>query len=259
MASVGAKLKKAREKKHLSWEEVSQKTKIHPKILEALEEDRAHQVVNNFYTKGFLKSYAHHLGLNEEEIIQEYLGNSPKETQDASSLNSGVLESASWEEEERGVSPWVRQALSAILIIGILFIAGVGISKVGRGEKKALKPARPKVALVHRKNPASLQKGVVTPYPFHLSKSEPLKLKLRVLENTWITVNSDGQLLYQGLLAKGKEEIWTAQRRIELSLSDGGAVTLELNRKSLGVPGEKGRPLEKLWLTHEGRGLGEGP
>ena len=253
MASVGVKLKKAREKKHLSWEEVSQKTKIHPKILEALEEDRAHQYVNNFYVKGFLKNYAHHLGLNEEEVVQEYLGNSPK---DATSLSSSTLESSSWE-EEIGVSPWVRQALTAILIFGFLFIAGVGILKMGKGEKKVLKSSRP--VLVHRKSHTSLQRGVLTPYPFRLSKNEPLKLKLRVLENTWITVTADNQLMYQGLLAKGKEEIWTAQRRLELSLSDGGAVTLDLNRKSLGVPGEKGRPLEKLWITYEGWGLGEGP
>ena len=92
-------------------------------------------------------------------------------------------------------------------------------------------------------------------HPLRVPESETLKLKLRAKENTWVAITSDGHLVYQGLLAKGKEETWGGQRRLEVSLSDGGGVSLELNRKSLGVPGEKGRPLENFVITHEGWGL----
>jgi len=110
---------------------------------------------------------------------------------------------------------------------------------------------------VTRNSSLPLHKGSSVSYPFRIPSNEPLKLKLRANENTWITVTSDSRLMYQGLLTKGKEEVWSAQHSFELSLTDGGAVSVGLNRKSLGVPGEKGRPIEKLSITREGWGLGE--
>lgn len=247
MSTVGEKLKKAREKKHFSLEHVSQKTKIHPKILEAIEEDRAHHYLSKVYIKGFLKSYAHLVGVAEEEILQGY----PLEgAQGASPLPPSMpetLESSSWE-EERGVTPWVARTVVVILIFGTLLIVGAGISKMG-GEKQIRVETRPLSPEVPKRNWAS--------YPFHISKNEPLKLKLHAAENSWISVSADNHLMYQGLLTKGKEETWTATQSFELSLSDGGAVSFGLNRRSLGILGEKGRPLEKLVMTRDGWRLKE--
>ena len=247
MASVGLKLKKAREKKHLSIEEVSQKTKIHSKILEAIEEDRAENYLNKVYVKGFLKSYARFVGVGEEEVLQDYQQESPKES--LSSIPT-VLDTSSWE-EERGISPWVFRCLVVILAVGVLFLISIGISKI-KGERKI-----PFASPATRHSSLPLHKGSFVSYPFRIPSNEPLKLKLRANENTWMTVTSDSRLMYQGLLTKGKEEVWNAQHSFELSLTDGGAVLVGLNRKSLGIPGEKGRPIEKLSITREGWGLGE--
>lgn len=251
MATVGEKLKKAREKKHFSLEQVSQKTRIHPKILEAIEEDRAHHYLNKVYIKGFLKSYAQLVGLSEEEALQDY----PLETvKNPLPTVPSTFESASWE-EETGVSPWVGRSLLLIFVLGVLFLFGIGISKIK--EKKVALPTPPSASRTANHRAPTLSRGVATPYPFRISPNEPLKLKLRANDNTWITVSADEHLMYQGLLTKGKEEIWTAKQDFELSLSDGGAITFNLNKKTLGVPGEKGRPLEKLVLTHEGWRLRE--
>ncbi|MBI4436848.1 MAG: DUF4115 domain-containing protein [Candidatus Omnitrophica bacterium] len=234
MASVGAKLKKAREKKRLSLDEVSQKTRIHPKVLEAMEEDRAEQRLSKAYLKGFLKSYAHLVGLDGEELVREYLEGSPAATLPSLPAAFDTFFSL---EEERGVSPWVKRSLTLIFLIGAILLIGVGVSKIRFSESKP-----------------SLR-GTALSRPLRIPESETLKLKLRAKENTWVAITSDGHLVYQGLLEKGKEETWGGQRRLGISLSDGGGVSLELNRKSLGVPGEKGRPIEKLVITHEGWGV----
>lgn len=246
MSSVGSKLKKAREKKHLSWEEVSQKTKIHPKILELLEEDRAPESLSRFYVMGFLRNYAHFVELNGEELVREY---SATATKDPSPTPPETLESG-WE-EEIGVSPWVGRTLFIIVIVAFFFLLGIGLSK-GKGGKKHLPPPMAQRASL------SIKKGTPVAYPFRIPQSEPLTLRLRVQENSWIRVQSDGRLMYQGLLTKGKEEVWVAHQQFELSLSDGGAVWFGLNRKPLGILGEKGRPLEKLMMTRESWRVGEG-
>ncbi len=246
MSTVGEKLKKAREKKRLSLEQVSQKTKIHPKILEAIEEDRAHHTLSKVYIKGFLKSYAHLVGVGEEEVLQEYPLEGAQGSPPPPSMPE-TFESSSWE-EERGVAPWVVRTIVFILIFGALFIVGTGVSKM-RGEKQSR-------VEIHPLSPAVPKRGWVS-YPFHISKNEPLTLKLRATENSWISVSADNHLMYQGLLTKGKEEAWTATQSFELSLSDGGAVSFGLNRKSLGILGEKGRPLEKLVMTRDGWTLKE--
>ena len=252
MSSVGEKLKKAREKKHLSVEQVSEKTRIHSKILEAIEEDRVHHYLSKVYIRGFLKSYARLVGLSEEDVMQEY----PLEAAQSPPLSvPNTLDRSSWE-EERGVTPWVGRLLLLILVVGAIFIIGVGLSKM-RGEKKISLSPSTIHHTVNRKPSTALQRGAVIPYPFRIPQGELLKLKLRAIENTWITVSADDHLLYQGLLTKGREEIWTAKQSFELSVSDGGAVSFGLNKKSLGIPGEKGRPLEELVMTREGWGKRE--
>ena len=49
MQNVGEKLKKARLEKGLSLDEVYRQTRIHLRVLEALEEDRAHNLLSFIY------------------------------------------------------------------------------------------------------------------------------------------------------------------------------------------------------------------
>jgi len=242
--TVGEKLKKAREKKHLSIETVSEKTRIHPKILEAIEQNDAESLLNRVYIKGFLRGYAGLVGLNEEQVVEEYLATVPRKPTPV--LTRALTHTALKEEKED--SPWVRKVTFLLAGTIILFLIGLGISKIPWGRMASFS--------MHRHQRVSLEAGSFYSYPFRIPKDTPLQLKLRANENTWVTIHSDGRLLYQGLLSKGKEETWEAERRLELSLSDGGAVWFGLNRKSLGIPGQKGRPLENILITREGWGLG---
>ncbi len=240
--SVGLKLKKAREKKHLSLEEISQKTKIHPKVLQSLEEDRAEDHLSRTYVRGFLKSYAQAVGLDGEAVVREYSMHSAR----SSSLPAlSMLDTFSFE-EEKDMSPWVRRSIGLIFVIGAIFLGWLGVSKI-RGNSEKFFPSAEVQAVRYKRS--SLH------HPLHIPDNEPLKLKVRVTDNTWVAVRADGRLIYQGLLAKGREESWGGQRLLELSLSDGGGVLLELNHKQLGVPGEKGRAVERLLMTHEGWGI----
>ena len=66
---VGERLRKAREARGLSLDAVAASTHIRERYLEALEEERFEEIPGPAYVKGFLRNYAAHLGLPEDEIM----------------------------------------------------------------------------------------------------------------------------------------------------------------------------------------------
>jgi cytoskeletal protein RodZ len=73
MGAFGDKFRKAREKKDFSLDDVSNVTKISARMLQAIEEERFDQLPGGVFNKGFIRAYAKHLGLNDEEAVTDYL------------------------------------------------------------------------------------------------------------------------------------------------------------------------------------------
>ena len=73
MGEFGDKFRKAREKKELSFDDVSNVTKIGSRMLQAIEEEHFDQLPGGVFNKGFIRAYARHLGLNDEEAVTDYL------------------------------------------------------------------------------------------------------------------------------------------------------------------------------------------
>jgi len=72
MESFGAYLRQLREEKGVSREEVSSRTKISMKYLTALEEDDLGKIPNEVFAKGFIRSYARCLALEEDEVLTRF-------------------------------------------------------------------------------------------------------------------------------------------------------------------------------------------
>ena len=71
--SLGALLKGKREEMGLSHDQIAQTTKIRPHILQALEEENWEALPSSAFVKGFIRSYAHSLGLDENAVADAYL------------------------------------------------------------------------------------------------------------------------------------------------------------------------------------------
>lgn len=69
----GRTLKQIREKMGIDLSAISMKTKINPKVLEAIEEERWETFPAAVYLKGFLKGYAQCLGLDPQKVAERYL------------------------------------------------------------------------------------------------------------------------------------------------------------------------------------------
>ena len=73
MGEFGDKFRKAREAKKMSLDDVSNVTKISARMLQAIEEEKFDILPGGVFNKGFIRAYAKHLGINDEEAVTDYL------------------------------------------------------------------------------------------------------------------------------------------------------------------------------------------
>lgn len=70
--SIGSFLRHEREVRHISLGELSQATRIPQRQLELLEEDRFDELPGEVFARGFIKSYARAVGVDESPLIERF-------------------------------------------------------------------------------------------------------------------------------------------------------------------------------------------
>ena len=258
MESQGARLKKIRLQKGLSLEEVSKKTKIHLKILKAIEEDSLIDV-SPVYIKGFLKIYCQFLGEQPRDFIPDY-----REPQSAVKFGLSVQEkpvstrnltSFKFDFLDSKIIKFFIYALIFILVSIGLFKLGKAISLKrslpGRIEKKA-----PATKAEKKEATAPTIKPVAAETSSQKSVSSGVRLVIQAKENCWISLKLDGHTVFQNILKKGRSENWQAKEKIEFSLSNAGVVDLEINGKLVSNLGRKGQAIKNIVITKEGLTVG---
>lgn len=72
MSDLGALLRKAREQRGFTLEDVQEYTKIRKRYLEAIETGDYKVLPGSFYVRAFVKTYAETVGLDAEEVLRLY-------------------------------------------------------------------------------------------------------------------------------------------------------------------------------------------
>lgn len=118
MSTEGAKklgelLRRAREEKELTLKEVENATSIRISCLQAIEEGRVSQLISPVYAQGFVKQYALFLGLNGDQLLEEYKGSLGKTEQQEFAYGIGTLESRG---HPAASSRWVSPLLYLLVV-----------------------------------------------------------------------------------------------------------------------------------------------
>ena len=72
MKNIGIKLKEKREENGVSIEEAAEDLKLRPSQIKSIEEGKREDFKDVFYLKQFIKEYAKYLGLDGEELVDEF-------------------------------------------------------------------------------------------------------------------------------------------------------------------------------------------
>jgi cytoskeleton protein RodZ len=150
--SFGARLKREREQQGMELEGVAATTKISVRMLQALEEERFGQLPGGIFNKGFVRAYARHLGLDEEQAIADYLvaagGPTPSKEPEAvlADLAARAVEVRPEAEPRRsGDIPWGKLSI-VLLVVAVAFALWSARSRGSRSspeEATADAPAAP--------------------------------------------------------------------------------------------------------------------
>jgi cytoskeleton protein RodZ len=280
MESAGSRLKKIRQEKGISLEEAHKKTKIHLNILKAMEGDGLTDL-SPVYLKGFLKIYCKFLVVDPKDYVPDY-----KETQTQFSnitTNKNLigkpiqpptfLETASLKliflRENVGR---FRKAFIFILIAVLLSLALFNLGKFVASKLKArpqggfqkirtmvvASTVQPKETKSQPKTGAAKQTQTNAEGTSVKKKEIPpaIRLGIRARENCWASVKTDGKLVFQSVLEKGRSKFWNAREKIELSLGNAGAVELEVNGQIFSNLGKRGQARKNILVTKEGLNIG---
>jgi cytoskeletal protein RodZ len=234
MATLGQELKRERELRTVSLEDIASRTKIGLKYLQALENDRLDLLPGTFFIKGVLRACSKCLGIDENDLLNKY--------QEEIILQEDAREQERRREEFIPYQPkkkrGVRIVPLAAAFLGIIVAAYFLFLRPGRVKPPEVRrPAAAPAAtttIPEPEVPAVTKAG-------DIAEGTDLKLELAFESETWIQVIVDGQIQVDGLKQAGQSAAFAAQKEIIIRTGNAGGVRYTLNGrpgKPLGAPGE---------------------
>ncbi|HUL15823.1 MAG TPA: RodZ domain-containing protein [Terriglobales bacterium] len=237
--TFGERLKRERELREVTLEEVSKATRISQRFLQALENEDWQKLPGGVFGRGFVRTTARYLGLDEENLLAEY-----------DLVRGDQLSSTPSRPEERIPSPpkWIPVALALALILivaGLIFggIYGWRLYQAHRNSKKSA--ILPKLTPNPQSSTDAKRAEIQRPGAANVAalQDSPLDLSVSASSPVHLNVQADGAMVFDGQFSADETRHFRAQDRFTVTASDSSAVLLELNGQAmppLGEPGASG-------------------
>lgn len=231
--NFGERLKRERELREVSMDELTKSTRISKRFVEALENEDWEKLPGGVFGHGFVRTIARYLGLNEEALLGEY-----------DSARAEHSPAAAPKPEERIPSPPKWLPAAAVLVVLLLLIGLFYAGRYGWHRIVAYRAAKKNGATsLSGQSQPLLNSGSTQTTEKTLSQNA-LELTVSTSAATRVRVLADDNLLLDAELPAGENRHFSANRQFEVSAGDSSAVLLELNGKAmppLGSPGASGR------------------
>jgi cytoskeleton protein RodZ len=276
---LGVLLRSERERRGVTREQLFQRTRLRPNLLEALENEDWERLPAPAFVKGFLRSYASALGMDEEKILKLYAETTP---------GGGATPL-----DDRKQEPTRNRRLLLFLLI-LIVLAGAGFylwkqygpdrlsPMIGWSDKTAeihppqenlpVREDTPPPMLLDLEDPAEkppllaesepLEERMELPSTGDTRESPPsmeepqsvheeveelpdevhtMALNVEVRERTWVKLIVDGAPAREVILNPGTRAVWKAEKGLDLLIGNAGGLVLEFNGKNMGALGASGQ------------------
>ncbi|MGH9368628.1 MAG: helix-turn-helix domain-containing protein [Thermoanaerobaculia bacterium] len=253
--SFGEELRRERVVREIPLEEISAATKISMRLLKALEESDLARLPAPTFTRGFIRAYARHLGIDPEEKVNAYLADLAGLSSDAPSPKRPRPRSRFFRGRRAAAGTIVGGVTGLLLLLGL----------IANPERRPL-PARERA--VRRPVPAALKNVTVSSEPTPVIRVEPapagapgsasapadpaaeggVSLLLEFDGDSWTRLEADGRTLLSGLVRRGESRRFEARDGFRLTLGNAGAVRVTVDGISLDRLGGAGQVVRDLLL-----------
>jgi cytoskeleton protein RodZ len=209
----GERLKREREMREVSLAEVTRGTRIGARFLEALENEEWDKLPGGVFSRGFVRSIARYLGLNEEEFLSEY---------DLARGDHTMPAPAPYVNQLPSPPKWIPAlALAALAFLAAGFFYG---GRYAWRRYEAYRGAHPSANSMQHQ--VASQSGSTRP---------PDKLELTVSTSvpSHVRIFADSQLQLDADVMPGDTHHFSAAQQFQITAADGAAVHLELNGRPI--------------------------
>jgi cytoskeleton protein RodZ len=230
--TLGEKLQQAREARGISTSEVAEQTRISRVYLECIENNDYRTLPGGIFNKGFVKSYARYVGIDEQEALSDYnqiiTEQKGDQTEEPKTYRPEVLT------DDRSSASSVFTVIVAIIILGLM-TWGI-LAAVSWWQNRETQPAANNSNSNANQNRANTN-TIETAQTPAISTNE-IKVELKPLEQfVNVTATVDGKTTSEDVQsASGKT--YVAQQSLKLSYYRGyaGKVQITLNGKPIAAP-----------------------
>src|ERR1051326_1569186 len=122
-AGFGEHLKREREMRGVSLDEICAATRISNRFLEALEKEEWEQLPGGVFNRGFVRAVARYLGLDEEGTVGEYVMAVNQGTASASAASQ--IEPRQLQKQEHSKLPKWALPAAIVLVLAVVILFAV--------------------------------------------------------------------------------------------------------------------------------------
>lgn len=276
MESLGARLKREREQRKITLDEIAQSTKIGTRFLLAIEEEHFDQLPGGIFNKGFVKAYARSVGVDEAEAVAEYelasgVGLPPEILPGEAPVSAVLVDSPMSfpheHEDEAADSPAARIPWGWFAVALLILAFGFAIWGPRTRAKSAKTIVAPPSATSGDKSAAeapvvaqtAAAPDVSNPSPLPRSTTPPSEVsrpstpqnqnsdqapspgaflvQIKAREDSWIAISADGRQIMQDTLSASAEKSVGARDQIVIKTGNAGALDISFNGKKLPAQG----------------------
>jgi hypothetical protein len=243
----GDELRRERLAREITLEEISAATKISLRVLRALEASDLEHLPAPAFTRGFIRSYAQHIGIDAEEKVCAYLADLARHA-DGNAPLAVPGRRKFWRGRGATAGMIVGGVTAVLLVMGL--IAKPDRHAIARPEK----PAPKRISKVELKNvavsseptPAVRQPEPAADAPPANEQADRVSLVLEFDQDSWTKLDAAGETLFVGLIRRGETKRFNARGDLRITLGNAGAVRVTVNGHAIDSLGKAGQVVRDL-------------
>ena len=260
MEKIGEVLAKARLQKNITLQDAENDTKIRVKYLNALEADDFAVIPGRVYVVGFLRTYAKYLGLDDQKLVAIYQAENKLAALQMEEPVPAALQGQGDKPGKKNIrikKSSRRFMLILFVLLLLLFSAVVYFfnswNRLPAGQNEPAAPA----AAVETIPPAEVPAETIAPaedIPPAVVPDQTAEVVVTVKINTascWLSVTSDGQESYRGLLKAGSSQTFRGQESVKIKFGNAGAAAVTFQGETTDPVGEEGQVVTKEFRINE--------
>ncbi|HEY6250518.1 MAG TPA: RodZ domain-containing protein [Candidatus Angelobacter sp.] len=255
MGAFGDKLRREREMRGITLAEIAESTKISKRWLKALEDEQFEVLPGGVFNRGFVRSYARFLGINEEQTVADYVAvsNEPEPPVDKFPLEIHEKENNSPPlNPRRSIVPVVLALVALIGVVGgwTYWVKRKPSRPENSGQHAVTQPQQSSSSQAAPSGNASSQATkaaesqsteVVDKGSGNESQDQnsSISVVIKAKQNSWVSVVADGQVLWEGMLNANTERTIQAGKELVLKTGNAAGIEVSYNGKPLGALGKE--------------------